>query len=384
MEKEIKKTLMSSGKIVTREKISLSSNLPFITKKENSLSNILNAEENEKIFEIIEKYENKKIENILKEIPKNNTILYQVINGLKRNNDLEITLDEIIKNCNYKKTKIKLIEIQNEIKKDKKNSGSYIISFNKQYIENEIHNLKMIIENGLYNKGEKNTLETIVDILKIVKTKEDLAKILFFVKNTENNQTRIKKLKNFYNYNSNLVLSVMTKEIIKLYVDDQISKIKDSDKEKIEEDLIDGNNLYDILIKINSHFDKVKSDNGITELTLRIFNDELWKKLEEKSTMLCWDCSNGYVSKCSKIRDLKKKNIEDYPFIVSGFQVIKNDEIERFIVTNCKRYKKATNKNQMTSKELRKAKAKLAALFYGTETLEEGLKLQEKKKIMYI
>ena len=218
-------------------------------------------------------------------------------------------------------------------------------------------------------------------MLKRVKTKEDLYFIMSYIKGLETNEMHLRRLKDFYNYNSNLVLSIMTKEILKSYVEMQISKINKDNKEVIEQDLNNGKDLYEILTGLDNNYDKVKTNNGIIELTLRIFNDELEQKLEEKSGMLCWSCSNGYVDKCSKIKDLKKKSIEEYPFIISGYQVIKNEEIEKFFITDCKKYRKASNNNQMSKEELRQAKAKLAALFYGTETLEEGLEMQEKKKI---
>ena len=384
MEKEIVKTLMSNGKIVMREKVSLTSNLPFITKEENCLSNILNVEENEKLFKVIKNVDNKRIENIVNSIAKNDIIFRQIINGMNKNNDLENILESLIKTYNYGKVQKKLIEVLNLIEKDRENQTYFVVYFNKKYIENEIHNLKMVIENGLYSKEKPNTIEKIVDMLKRVKTKEDLYFIMSYIKGLETNEMHLRRLKDFYNYNSNLVLSIMTKEILKSYVEMQISKINKDNKEVIEQDLNNGKDLYEILTGLDNNYDKVKTNNGIIELTLRIFNDELEQKLEEKSGMLCWSCSNGYVDKCSKIKDLKKNSIEEYPFIISGYQVIKNEEIEKFFITDCKKYRKASNNNQMSKEELRQAKAKLAALFYGTETLEEGLEMQEKKKIMHI
>lgn len=53
----------------------------------------------------------------------------------------------------------------------------------------------------------------------------------------------------------------------------------------------------------------------------------------------CWDeCKNAYPSKCEKVLDLPKDFIEDYPFIRQGFQVLGDEEIERFIVVNCEHY----------------------------------------------
>ena len=46
-----------------------------------------------------------------------------------------------------------------------------------------------------------------------------------------------------------------------------------------------------------------------------------------------------YCVKQISINDEHKKNIANYDFIVSGYQVIKDDKIlDKFVVSNCLRY----------------------------------------------
>lgn len=53
----------------------------------------------------------------------------------------------------------------------------------------------------------------------------------------------------------------------------------------------------------------------------------------------CWNsCFKGFPSKCDKIRDLNKKDITDYPYILKGFQVYSDTELERFVVLECSHY----------------------------------------------
>ncbi len=54
---------------------------------------------------------------------------------------------------------------------------------------------------------------------------------------------------------------------------------------------------------------------------------------------LCWDCKNGFPSKCKKICDIHKLRIENYDFIDSGYQVFDRDGyIFLFIVSKCSNF----------------------------------------------
>ncbi len=401
MEKEIIKTLTASGKVSTREKISLTSSLPIITKEESHFSKLLKTERLEELFEMLKKSSNKTVENVINGISRNDELFDEIIDSLERSYHQDVDIkkelieilnriitfvqkhnDEIVNKPTYNYLNKAKSDLMSD--KDNKKTKQYITALNTCYIEREIHNLKTIIENALCIQNENNRINATVNMLKKAKSQDELNNILFYIMNLDENPNRTHKLIKFYRYNCDLVLSVMTKEVLKLYIDIQMSKITDEEKNLLENGLVSGKNLYDIFVELDEDYDKVKTDNGITELTLRIFHDELGKKILGKSSTLCFDCANGYTSRCEKIRDRKKKSIEQYPFIISGFQIIKNEEIEKFIITKCENFQKASKRNKLTAKELRLMKAKLAALFYGTETLGEGLSCKAKKKVMHI
>lgn len=88
---------------------------------------------------------------------------------------------------------------------------------------------------------------------------------------------------------------------------------------------------------------------------------------------LCWSCSNGYPSKCEKIANIVKGTIDTYDFIKSGYQIIRDNDIERFIVTSCLNYEKAIDQPNCSGQEFREEVGKLFTNYYGTNTVDEAL-----------
>ena len=54
---------------------------------------------------------------------------------------------------------------------------------------------------------------------------------------------------------------------------------------------------------------------------------------------LCWNCKNGFPSKCKKIHDVHKLTIDNYDFIDSGYQVFgKKGYMLFFTVSKCSNF----------------------------------------------
>ena len=54
---------------------------------------------------------------------------------------------------------------------------------------------------------------------------------------------------------------------------------------------------------------------------------------------LCFDCQNAYIGKCKKVYDVNKRGIEDYDFIIDGFQDVNREGVsERLLVMKCKNF----------------------------------------------
>ena len=84
--------------------------------------------------------------------------------------------------------------------------------------------------------------------------------------------------------------------------------------------------------------------NGTIEII--DYSSEAIEKLDKKRIHKCGEsCINACPSKCEKIRDYEKKDIEEYPFITEGYQAFGDDEkIIQFAVFECKNYQKAEDK----------------------------------------
>ena len=56
---------------------------------------------------------------------------------------------------------------------------------------------------------------------------------------------------------------------------------------------------------------------------------------------LCMDCHNAYTEKCSKVHDIYKKDLSEYPYITEGFQVLSPapyNHVMRFVVSECENF----------------------------------------------
>ena len=94
---------------------------------------------------------------------------------------------------------------------------------------------------------------------------------------------------------------------------------------------------------------------------------------------LCWSCSNAYPSKCPKIADLTKFSIDEYDFITSGYQIMKDDILCRFIVLDCSNFSLDAREPKYSGSEFRKELGVLFSAYYGTETVKEALAEFERK-----
>lgn len=113
---------------------------------------------------------------------------------------------------------------------------------------------------------------------------------------------------------------------------------------------------------------RIKSDGIVQEST----DTELIREVISNSEgTKCWDCSNGFPSKCSKIAALRKESIESYDFIKKGFQVVReNGDIPVFAVLDCANYHMVKPKPLMSSTERRKLMDGILLEFYGTNDLD--------------
>ena len=105
---------------------------------------------------------------------------------------------------------------------------------------------------------------------------------------------------------------------------------------------------------------------------------------EVASTHLCWNaCANATPSKCKKVHDEVKQNIDEYDFITDGFQILdENNEIDRFHVSGCSNYEKEPRKKPLTADKVlyyNNMKRNIAMLYYDADSAEAAEEIQRQQ-----
>lgn len=129
-----------------------------------------------------------------------------------------------------------------------------------------------------------------------------------------------------------------------------------------------------------------KSLDGATKL--HITKEEIDGVLSGSSKHLCWECSNAYTSKCSKIADLEKGPIDSYPFIRRGFQLIKDGELIKFAVIDCSNFipdmVRSPKEQSIANRKVWDIIAQMATVYYDTDTVEEAWAIKKSNESMRI
>ena len=95
---------------------------------------------------------------------------------------------------------------------------------------------------------------------------------------------------------------------------------------------------------------------------------------------LCWDCLNGIPSKSKKIYDITKLNINDYDFIINGYQIVDNNNcLDSFIVSKCKNFvlEKKEELSVQRKAELNQIRRELVMAYFGANDMEEAEEIRD-------
>ena len=92
---------------------------------------------------------------------------------------------------------------------------------------------------------------------------------------------------------------------------------------------------------INKELNINNIENGIYDLSKKILADVIEKQYFKSQKHLCWNnCLNATPNNCPKIKNERKRTINNYEFITDGYQIINDDKLIKFVVSKCKKYKK--------------------------------------------
>ena len=118
----------------------------------------------------------------------------------------------------------------------------------------------------------------------------------------------------------------------------------------------------------------LKKVNG--EMTIKEMTPALQEKINNDKGHLCGDkCAIKIFFGCPKVKDEHKKTIDKYDFITDGIQVIKNNEIDEFIVQKCTRFEEAPKKAKLTAEEkahIRNQKRSMKTAYFDTSSIEKA------------
>ena len=109
-------------------------------------------------------------------------------------------------------------------------------------------------------------------------------------------------------------------------------------------------------------------------------------KFNNMKSHLCFDCKNGCPSRCEKVKDIVKKPINEYDFIIDGVQTLdENGDVDRFAVFKCENFKRAPYKApKLTSEEsahISKVKLQMLTCFFDTDSAAHA---NEKQYYLYM
>lgn len=118
--------------------------------------------------------------------------------------------------------------------------------------------------------------------------------------------------------------------------------------------------------------------NGITKQM--DYTKERHNIIQINNKHLCWDCLNGSPSKCKKVYDITKLNINAYDFIINGYQIVDNNNcLDSFIVSKCKNFvlEEKQELSIQRKAELKQIRRELVMAYFGANDMDEAEEIRE-------
>lgn len=232
--------------------------------------------------------------------------------------------------------------------------------------------------------NQLKTVQTRIDLKNILlKLIEDYKKIILMGENKYIKcpySPEISCIETTMDTNFDLAISTFIKKLVSIYFENIILNLDNDTLNKLEYLKLKGYSFEQVIFNICEQFNQTFYDNGVYELSKRIFYDVLDNIYERKQTHLCWEgCKNAHPLQCKKITDRIKSRISEYEFITDGYQEIdKAGNIDKFIVSGCKNYEKESEKILTIEQKERAKKAKEALMlhYFDAETIEEAWVIQ--------
>ena len=128
-----------------------------------------------------------------------------------------------------------------------------------------------------------------------------------------------------------------------------------------------------------------KKENG--EVTRPTNTEEVRVSNENvRKIHLCWKCDCASPLQCSKVEDIVKKEIEEYPFITDGYQIFTEDgKLDEMVVTGCNNFvpERKVYLSKFDRKRIQEARDQLSMFYFGVNSVEEARRLKKEKRAIY-
>ena len=201
-------------------------------------------------------------------------------------------------------------------------------------------------------KTEKDMTKISEKICSIYRTNIEPTKPEKTVKKYQLNKPIIKEhvvdsreFSNLLSENPELINSLVVKKVLTFYFTKKISAKGCEEINKIEAIKNADIGMEKIIDVLGIKFSEQSKINGVYELSKRLLNDTIDNVFDETQKHLCWDCQSAFAGQCPKVSDWRKKVISQYDDIIDGYQVVgQNNQLQTFVVTKCKKFKRDTKK----------------------------------------
>lgn len=174
--------------------------------------------------------------------------------------------------------------------------------------------------------------------------------------------------------NFDLVISVLIKSVTKMYYNDKLSLCTLEKINLLETLKVKDVSIETIMNEIGCPYGKEKN-NGFKNFSSKILLNLIDEKYDASQFHLCYlNCKNATTLLCPKIADRRKKYISSYDFIIDGYQIVNNNDIEVFVVSNCLKYEEQHEKkfNIEQQRRINEIVKSIKMHYFDAETIEEA------------
>ncbi len=246
----------------------------------------------------------------------------------------------------------------------------------EKYIELAQKNITTFMK-SLHRRNDcESRINLAMQVLKKAKSPRDIEAIIPILYDEETRRALGKggaaeaKFDKLYETHREAYLDILSGEVIKRYFARLLANHEQTDVLDFAADSFSKKNDSEVILKLDRNFPKTAITNGLFDFSVELLPEIFEEYFCTYTDTLCWNCKNAYASKCAKVFDIDKKHIGEYGCIGQGFQLIRDNNLEVFVVTACENFEEE-DEQEMDSKRLRANVKALEKFYYGVNDDDE-------------